>query len=123
MYRLLVSGSREWAFPNILGMVLLEEWMKHPDLVIIQGDAQGADRMAKEWGIRHLGMDRVENYPAPWDLYGKGAGGIRNQRMVDTNPDKAIFFFWTPDSKGTLDCLKRAERAGIPHEKYGRFPV
>lgn len=121
MFRLLVSGSRDYSSPRILHMALLQEWIEHPDLVIIHGDARGADTIAKEWGLTHLGRDRVEDFPADWDRYKKAAGHIRNKQMIDTKPDKAIFFF-EPGKKnlGTAGCLELAKKAGIPYEVYGK---
>lgn len=121
MYRLLVSGSRDYSSPAILGMALLTEWMEHPDLVILHGAARGADQMAYEWALDHIGEERIEVYLAEWNIYGNAAGMIRNKKMIDTSPDKALFFFEPgAGNRGTQGCLKMAQEAGIPYEIYGK---
>jgi len=52
--------------------IVLGSLMLSRNDVIIHGDAQGADRLAKHWAI-----DRsipVEAYPADWALHGRSAG-------------------------------------------------
>jgi hypothetical protein len=53
----------------------------------------------------------VEIESANWDKYGKAAGGIRNQQMLDENEiDTAVAF---PGGTGTKDMIKKARKAGI----------
>jgi DNA-binding MurR/RpiR family transcriptional regulator len=55
------------------------------------------------------------SYPADWEAYGKAAGPIRNQRMLDEGkPDLVIAFSDLPTTSGTYDMIKRAKAAGIP---------
>lgn len=77
--------------------------------VIAEGGADGADRMAREWAkIRTV---RCLRYYAHWHLHGRGAGPIRNQRMLDEfKPDAVIAF---PGGKGTADMVRRAKAAGV----------
>jgi hypothetical protein len=56
-------------------------------------------------------------FPAKWDEYGKAAGPIRNQEMVDSKPD-LVLAFWDGRSPGTLDAIKRAVLAGIEVNIY-----
>jgi YspA, cpYpsA-related SLOG family len=58
---------------------------------IISGGARGADALAIEWAreqdIRH------EVYAADWVSYGRKAGPIRNQQMIDeVSPDIVVAF-------------------------------
>lgn len=107
MIRLLVCGSRNWTDRT----TMKEEIVKCNPSVIIQGKARGADRMSEEIAVE-LGIE-VEGYAAEWNVYGKRAGPIRNQRMLDEGkPDKALAFP-LPGSIGTWDMVRRARAARI----------
>lgn len=118
MFRLLVSGSREWDMPEVLRMVIYNYWHQATgDFVVIHGDCpRGADRMAREF-CEEYGI-KEERHPADWNKHGKAAGHIRNKEMVDTKPDAAVFFV-RGESRGTKNCLEHARKAGIPHAVYG----
>ena len=76
---------------------------------VIHGDAKGADAMADAWA-RTLAVDIVR-YPAKWSQYGKLAGPIRNQDMINFGkPDLVIIF---PGGRGTADMKSRAEKANV----------
>jgi imidazolonepropionase-like amidohydrolase len=84
------------------------------DTVLIHGAARGADRHADAYGqYRHW---EVHPEPAEWTKYGKAAGPIRNQLMLDKyQPDVChAFHDDLAHSKGTRDMVERAEKAGIP---------
>lgn len=118
--RILVTGSRNWtdrdAVFNALTDVLTE--CGHPaDAVVVHGACPtGADRMADEIWSGFLGYP-VERHPADWSRFGRGAGPRRNQEMVDLGADLCLAFL-VPGSRGTADCVTRAERAGIPVRKF-----
>ncbi|MBQ9721533.1 MAG: DUF2493 domain-containing protein [Oscillospiraceae bacterium] len=77
---------------------------------IISGTARGADtlgeRYAKERGIP------VQRFPAQWDKYGKRAGYLRNQEMLD-HAD-ALIAAWDGKSRGTAHMIEIARQKGIP---------
>ena len=76
---------------------------------IVQGGADGADRLAAEWCWDH-GLP-VGTFNADWKAHGKAAGPIRNQRMLDeAKPDFVIAF---PGGTGTADMCARAEAANV----------
>ena len=76
----------------------------HTVPTIVQGGAKGADFLAKVY-CHEYGFKCIE-YPADWKKYGKGAGHIRNQQMLDKeNPDIVIAF---QGGRGTEDMIKRA---------------
>ena len=77
---------------------------------IISGGAKGADK---------LGADFAENngipiliFPAEWGKFGKSAGFIRNQTIVD-NCDM-VLAFWDGVSRGTADTIAKAKKAKKP---------
>ncbi len=76
---------------------------------IIQGGANGADRLAKEYAIRnHI---QCREFPADWKNDGRAAGPIRNSRMLaEGKPDLVVAF---KGGRGTADMVSKAERAGV----------
>jgi YspA, cpYpsA-related SLOG family len=108
--KILVCGCRHYSdYTRIYGIIKAFG----SDITIISGACRGADKLAVEVAQK-LGLNFRE-YPANWSLYGKKAGPIRNQQMIDLeSPDLVIAFH--PDlnsSKGTKDMLRRAENQGI----------
>ena len=82
---------------------------------MIDGDQRGADRMAGRWA-RLRGIENLI-FTADWAKRGKGAGPIRNQRMLDEGrPDLVVAFL---GGKGTTDMVRRAERAGVAVQRVG----
>lgn len=80
------------------------------DTIIVSGGARGVDRIAVEAADRR-GMS-VQVFHAEWDKYGKSAGMIRNQYIVDYAD--SITAFWDGISKGTANTIERAKRARKP---------
>ena len=112
-YRILVTGSRKWADADAVRTNLAvfgTPRFEGREVVVVHGDAHGADTIAAEVG-RSLGFT-VEPHPADWTTHGKRAGPIRNQAMVDLGADICLAFP-TTSSVGTWDCVRRANRAGI----------
>lgn len=108
--RILVCGDREWSDWEMI----LQELSVYPtDTVIIEGEARGADRLAGQVAVE-LGF-QVIRFPADWKKYGRGAGPIRNQQMLDEGrPDLIIAFHDDLEhSRGTLDMVMKARKAGI----------
>lgn len=89
-------------------------WGLDPKTVtIIAGGAPGADSLANLAAVK-LGLPIIV-FKAEWDKYGKSAGPIRNQQMLDQKPDLVVAFHSTLGiTPGTLDMVTRAQRAGVP---------
>jgi hypothetical protein len=135
--RVLVCGSRTWddRFPvvTVLDGLLESAIVLYDRLTIIEGCAIGADWFACHFydgpcvlpsGGSHASHTSVdhEHYPADWSMHGKGAGPIRNQRMLDEGKPDVVFAF-TDDleaSRGTADMVRRAKSAGLPVYVVGR---
>ena len=85
---------------------------------LIEGEARGADTIAKLAG-EALGM-QIMPFPADWDKYGKRAGYIRNQQMLDEgHPDLVVAFYSRPvKSRGTQMMVDIARKAGVPVVEY-----
>lgn len=74
---------------------------------IVHGNATGADTFADQWAAGKV--ETIIHIPE-WDKYGRAAGPIRNQQMLEEKPDLVVAF---PGGKGTQDMVGRAIRAGI----------
>jgi len=77
---------------------------------VIHGGAKGADTFAGDWAKSH--DIPVTVYEADWSHYGKAAGPIRNNMMLDTKPDIVILFI-SGQSRGTKHTLAGAQSRGI----------
>lgn len=109
MARILITGSRDWTDRWVIWNALLDhaEWSD----VLVHGAAPGADSMAEAmWG-------NTEAHPADWTRYGKRAGYVRNQEMVDAGADVCLAFI-KDNSRGASMCAALAEKAGIPVVYY-----
>lgn len=118
-YRVLVTGSRAWTDYLKVEKILtsLTETLG-TDITLVHGKCRGLDLMAE--GIaKALGWE-IDPYPAKWSVYGKAAGPIRNQEMVDSGADMCIGFPF-PNSDGTFDCMLKAASAGIPVFDFGEY--
>jgi hypothetical protein len=85
-------------------------------LIIINGKAKGADRVATDWAVTNLVP--FEEYPADWNKYGRGAGPVRNKQMLDTGID-IVLAFPVGEAKGTRDMIRIAQKAGVEVRAYG----
>lgn len=111
MTTILICGDREWA-----DMITMRQIINSfpPDTVIVEGEARGADKMA-----RQLAENRgliVLKFPADWKRYGRAAGPVRNREMLTKGkPDRVIAFHKDiTRSKGTLDMMRVAHKSKIP---------
>ena len=115
--RVLVCGGRDYDNREELYAVL--DWIDcswegpgtfGPITDIISGHARGADSLAEQWAKdREVSLDI---YPAEWDVYGKSAGFMRNQQMIDEGlPDLVVAF---SGGKGTINMIKLSNQANIP---------
>jgi hypothetical protein len=109
--RLLICGDREWT-----DLQLIRKAVKSllPYLTeIIEGEARGADSLGKKVA-EDLNIP-VLKFPADWAKYGKSAGPIRNQQMLDEGKPDIVFAFHNDieHSKGTKDMVTRARKANI----------
>ena len=116
--RLLVFGDRNWEDPKRVEFMILGYWDQfgcyEDEFVVISGGAPGADTHAREACEKH-NFDFIE-YPAKWNIYGRAAGIIRNQQMIDEGkPTDGIGFHKDiSNSKGSKDMLQRLTKHGIP---------
>jgi hypothetical protein len=111
--KVLVCGGRDYADREALFNTLDAIHEQDPITVIIEGEAKGADILAKEWGFEN-GIS-VWMYPADWKKYGVAAGPIRNKQMLDEQPTLVVAFPTgrLSESKGTRNMVEQAQKAGV----------
>lgn len=75
------------------------------NITIISGMAKGADTLAVQFA--ELYDIPCLKFPADWARYGKGAGPVRNQQMLDEGKPDLIIAFPMQSSRGTRDMINR----------------
>ena len=89
--KVLIYGGRDWANRESLYFALDTFHKEYTFTSVIQGEAKGADTMAKEWAISR-GIPQ-KGYVAHWNIYGGSAGPIRNRQMLfDGQPEITVEF-------------------------------
>jgi predicted Rossmann-fold nucleotide-binding protein len=107
--KVLVCGGRDFADFAMLSEEMMRLLAERDVDAIIHGGARGADSMAGEFA-NATGIEEIV-FPADWKKYGRRAGPIRNQQMLDEGkPDLVVAF---PGGRGTADMVERARAAGI----------
>lgn len=117
MKRLAIVGGRDFNNEELMSEYVAmfmrnyqEDEMEIPNIEIISGGAKGADslgaKLALVWGVP------VTVFKPEWDKYGKSAGFLRNQTIVD-NCD-IVLAFWDGMSRGTADTIEKAKRSRKP---------
>lgn len=111
MDHILVCGSRGWKDRTYIYDFLDHLHKKLGFGEVLHGGAVGADIIANSWAASRMLATVI--YLPNWTKYGKGAGYIRNVKMLDTNP-MAVVAFWDGKSRGTMHTVKTAVKRGIP---------
>jgi hypothetical protein len=108
----MVTGSRHWKDRQAIVGAFCEH-VGGGQHTLIHGKCEGLDILA-EAEAKALGwaIEPHEVSKAEWRRLGGKAGPLRNQRMVDSEPD-ILLAFPLPGSRGTWDAVKRAHKAGI----------
>lgn len=107
MTRIAIVGSRDYPVMDAVNQFVQS---LPADTVVVSGGARGVDReaarAAKRRGLRTL------IFLADWNTYGRRAGMIRNEQIVD-HADQVVAF-WDGRSPGTANTIQRARRKGLP---------
>lgn len=107
--RVLVCGGRHFNDQVSVVDALNVLAATHGNLTVIEGGATGADRHARKWA--YYNGHAIQTFQADWSKYGRAAGPIRNQQMLDEGkPDLVLAF---PGGRGTADMTNRAKAAGV----------
>lgn len=110
--RLAIIGSRTFNDYEKLYNTISLIWgppFLNPHIVatVISGGAAGADSLGEKWAT-YWGIE-IERYLPDWKSFGKSAGFLRNQQIVDACD--IVLAFWDGHSKGTEDTIARSRRA------------
>jgi len=110
--RIAITGGRDYG-PSRADIEtfwrLWRELAGEEDVELHHGDARGVDRYMAAVVRRERPGVRIVPHPANWDLYGKGAGFIRNQEMVG----QVDFLIAFPGGNGTAHCVRTARSLGL----------
>lgn len=115
---ILVAGDRYWTDVGAIRRELMYIKQFEPSSVIVHGKCHlgGADIIAGDVA-NFIGLGVIEE-PADWYAYGKRAGPLRNQLMIDRyHPEFALLFHANIErSKGTKDMRNRLIAAQISYK-------
>lgn len=112
--KVLVCGGRDYKDKRKVWQ-RLNKFVATDHLFIIEGGAKGADTLAAEYAQEN-GIP-VATVRANWEFYGKRAGSLRNEWMLDLEPDLVIAFHSDiKNSNGTKHCIYKAGERDIPTE-------
>lgn len=99
----LVCGGRDFSDEDFVFKILNEIHKEHIIELIIQGEASGADFLAKKFSLEN--NIKLLSVPAEWNKYGPAAGPKRNEQMLNENPNLVVAF---PGGKGTKDMVRKS---------------
>ncbi|RWZ87189.1 MAG: DUF2493 domain-containing protein [Hydrotalea sp. AMD] len=105
--RTIIAGSRNFNDYELLCAVI--ESCPWEITTIVSGKARGADSLGEKYAKDN--DIPVDEFPANWNLHGKGAGPIRNQQMAENA--EALIVLWDGISTGTKDMISRARKSNL----------
>ena len=110
---ILACGNRDldWSDQERIKAVFTE-YPKGPQTTLLHGGCRGADRLAAE-AAQFCGW-RIREYAADWKHFGRAAGPMRNQKMLDEGKPDLVIAFFRRLSGGTFDMVERARKAELP---------
>src|SRR3982751_2773638 len=87
--RILVTGDRRWYCLSLAERVVKRLIARYGSgLTLVLGGARGVDAAFEDAG--HLAGVPIDLHRADWEKYGRAAGPIRNQEMIDSGATLAI---------------------------------
>jgi len=107
--KVLVCGGRNFRSPAQVQRILDVLHAERPFTALMQGGANGVDKMSSEWAAT---KPEIKRYVcrAEWEKFGKAAGPKRNARMLEWKPDLVVAF---AGGRGTANMVMQAVKAGI----------
>jgi len=103
-----VVGSQTGIPREKVDMILDDLKSKNQIDLIVSGGAIGVDTFAVDWAKKN--KIKYKEFEPEWTKFGRPAGPIRNQKIVDESDEVALF--WDGKSPGTASTLKMVEKAG-----------
>lgn len=127
--RLLITGSRFWVDAETIQEAITAAEEALGNFIVISGACpEGLDELFSVAALQR-GHD-IEEHPADWSRpctekcyhrprvkngkpYCPVAGNIRNSEMIESGAD-LCYAFPVADSRGTVDCMIKSTKAGVP---------
>jgi hypothetical protein len=117
--KIIIAGSRNFnnykLLKNTCSKIINELKYNNSKCEIISGNAFGADRLGELFAKEN--SYNLKIFPANWEKYGKSAGYVRNQQMIEyvkDNPEKGyLIVFWDEKSRGTKNTIDLARKYNI----------
>ena len=113
MLKVVISGCRNYNNYKE-AKEFLDDFFGKPEITgeitVISGACKGADMLGERYAAE-MGYN-IKRFPAEWTKYGRAAGPIRNEKMVDECD--YLISFWDGKSKGTKDIIGCALKQGKP---------
>lgn len=75
---------------------------------VVSGGARGIDSLAR-FAAKSMGC-QYQEFPADWDRFGRRAGFLRNQEIVDACDE--VHAWWDGKSRGTAHTIGVARKTG-----------
>jgi hypothetical protein len=74
------------------------------EVAFVSGGAKGVDQLAERYAKENSYLTKI--FLPDWDKYGKSAGPIRNQLIIEQAD--IVIAFWDGVSRGTWDSVTKA---------------
>lgn len=108
--KLAIVGSRQKVTAKNVFLALDKFRLNKKIDLIISGGAPGVDTFAARWAQKN--QIKLKVFRPDWKKFGRSAGAIRNQQIIDECDEVAIF--WNGESKGTMITFKMAQKKQKP---------
>ena len=122
--RIIICGGRHFddyeVLEKVVDKVISELKFTSQEIEIVSGHCQGTDLLGELYAEKH-GL-KCAVFPANWKKFGKAAGPVRNSEMIKYISDSEnpmVIAFVGPNSKGTMDTVKKAIKAKYTVYKIG----
>ena len=107
--KVIIAGGRDFNDYNKLRKVCNHMLSNQTDIEIVSGTANGADKLGENYA-NEKGYP-IKQFPANWDLLGRKAGYIRNEKMSEYAD--ALIIFWDGESKGSKHMIDLAKSKNL----------
>lgn len=112
-FRVIIAGSRQIGDYGLVerycDKMLFNKRNAGENIIILSGGCSGVDLLGEKYAAER--SFQVERYPAEWTRYGRRAGVLRNEIMVQRAD--ALIAIWDGQSRGTKNVIELAEKYGL----------
>jgi RNAse (barnase) inhibitor barstar len=112
--RVAIVGSRSFTDYEKFKTLLFNAYDIKDISEIVSGGAKGTDSLAEKFS--HEYMIPIKIFFPDWNKFGKKAGFLRNEEIVDYCDE--LVAFWDGDSKGTKSSIDLSNKKDKPNTIY-----